>query len=187
MQNEKAIEILRTTRNLMMERGYNGISFRDVAAVVGIKSSSIHYHYPTKAVLAEAAAREYREWCAQALADLPPADAPGMLSAYGDLFVVILKDQGRVCLGGVLASDVPTLPPQVQKEVALFFKAHHEWLHAVLQKGQQNGEIKPEIDPETFAATFVSSVEGAMMVARSIGKPNHLSEAIEQLIQLVRT
>lgn len=186
MQNDKASEILKTTRDLMMERGYNGFSFRDVAAEVGIKSSSIHYHYPTKAILVEAAARDYREWCTNSLKDLTAADAPGMLSAYGDLFITVLQNQGRMCLGGVLACDVSTLPAQVVVEVERFFEAHHEWLHVVLQKGQQNGEIRADIDPETFAATFVSSVEGAMMVARGTGKPDHLSTVIDQLIQLVR-
>ena len=187
MGNDKASEILQVTRRVLMERGYNGFSFRDVAAGVGIKSSSIHYHFPTKAELAEAAARDYREWCSKALMELSAPDAIGLLYAYGDLFVAMLKEQGRVCLGGVLASDVSTLPSLVKAEVERFFESHHEWLSAVLRKGQKDGEIKPEIDPDAFATTFVSSVEGAMMVARGIDRPEHLSEAIDQLIQLVRT
>ena len=169
-----------------MERGYNGFSFRDVAAEVGIKSASIHHHFPTKAELAEAAAEDYREWCASVLADLSANDAPGLLAAYGDLFVAMLKDEGSVCLGGVLVSDASTLPPQVREQVTLFFNAHHAWVSAVLRKGQSDGDIRQDIDPDAFAATFVSSVEGAMMVARGLGKADHLSEAINQLIQLVR-
>ncbi len=186
MGNEKASEILHVARRVMMERGYNGFSFRDVAAEVGIKSASIHYHFPTKAELAEAAARDYREWCSRALADLSAPDAPGLLSAYGDLFVAMLKDKGSVCLGGVLATDAATLPPQVKAEVERFFLGHHEWLSAVLQTGQKNGEIRPDIDPDAFADTLVSSVEGAMMISRATDKPEHLSKTIDQLIHLVR-
>ncbi|MEO3413025.1 TetR family transcriptional regulator [Roseovarius sp. CAU 1744] len=186
MQNDKASEILSVARKAMMERGYNGFSFRDLAAEVGIKSASIHYHYPTKAALAEAAARDYREWCSKTLDGLSAADAPGMLFAYGNLFVEILKDEGRVCLGGVLAIDATTLPPRVRAEVERFFEGHHEWLSAVLRDGQRNGEIRPDINPERFAQAFVSGVEGAMMVARGIGKPDHLTQTIDQLIQLVR-
>lgn len=169
-----------------MERGYNGFSFRDIAAEVGIKSASIHYHYPTKGDLAEAAAKDYREWCLTALADLSAPDAPGLLAAYGNLFVAMLKDKGSVCLGGVLASDAATLPPSINTEVEKFFLGHHEWLSAVLQTGQENGEIRPDIDPIAFAKTFVSSMEGAMMVSRATGNPNHLSETIDQLIHLAR-
>ena len=186
MGNEKASKILHVTREVMMERGYNGFSFRDVAAEVGIKSSSIHYHFPTKAELAEAAARDYREWCTRALADLSAPDAPGMLSAYGDLFVAMLKHKGRVCMGGVLATDAMTLPPEVKVEVERFFLGHYEWLSTVLQTGQKSGEIRPDIDPDAFAETLVSSLEGAMIVSRATGKPEHLSKTIDQLIHLVR-
>lgn len=186
MGNEKSSEILRVARRIMMERGYNGFSFRDVAAEVGIKSASIHYHFPTKAELAEAAARDYREWCTGALAELSAPDAPGLLSAYGNLFVVMLNGSGSVCLGGVLAADSTTLPALVKAEVDRFFQGHHEWLSAVLRTGQRHGEIRPDIDPDAFAEMFVSSVEGAMMVARATGKPEHLSKTIDQLIHLAR-
>ena len=29
--------------------GYGGFSFRDLAAEIGIKSASVHHHFPTKA------------------------------------------------------------------------------------------------------------------------------------------
>ncbi len=187
MRNETAAKILKVACKVMMERGYNGFSFRDLAAEVGIKSASIHYHFPTKSELAQAAAKEYREGCSRALAELSAPDAPGLLSAYGDMFVAMLRDQGSVCLCGVLAIDAVTLPTQVKAEVERFFDAHRLWLGAVLRKGQKDGSIRHEIDPDAFAATFASSVEGAMMVARGIGRPDHLSETIDQLIELVRT
>lgn len=37
-------------RKMMQTRGYNGLSFRELAKEVGIKSASIHYHFPTKGV-----------------------------------------------------------------------------------------------------------------------------------------
>ena len=77
MEKNKAAEILEVTRRLIMERGYNGFSFRDIAARVGIKSASIHYHFATKADLAEAALKAYREDCAEKLAALDKGDAPG--------------------------------------------------------------------------------------------------------------
>jgi len=186
MQTEKASEILNVARKLMMDRGYNGFSFRDVAAEVGIKSASIHYHYPTKAELARAAARTYREDFSNALNALPSTNAIGMLSAYGSLFVATLRDHGRVCLGGILASDATTLPETVRYEVECFFEEQRLWLSQVLRKGQENGEIIATIDPDDFSAMFVSSLEGAMLVARGIGQPDHLAQSIDQLVQFAK-
>ena len=36
------------------DAGYRGFSFRDLAAELGIKSASVHHHFPTKATLAAA-------------------------------------------------------------------------------------------------------------------------------------
>ena len=184
---DKANEILQAAREAMMERGYNGFSFRDIAARVGIRSASIHYHFATKADLAEAALKAYREDCAEKLAALDKGDAPGRLRRYGAIFVAILREQGNVCLGGILAADAPTLPPQVLEEVRRFFKAQHKWVADVLRDGQLKQEVRSDIDPNAFAGTFVSSIEGAMVVARSTKRTKHLEIALDQLIQLLQT
>ncbi|MEM6465574.1 MAG: helix-turn-helix domain-containing protein, partial [Pseudomonadota bacterium] len=59
--------ILDVTERLIRAHGYSGFSFRDVATEVGIKSASVHYHFPTKPDLAAAVARRYRERFAKAL------------------------------------------------------------------------------------------------------------------------
>lgn len=185
MQSDKAGEILDISGGLLMQLGYNGFSFRDVADKVGIKSASIHYHYPTKAGLVEAVARSYREAFSRKLRDLEGADALDLLREYGNLFVSTLKDQGGVCLGGVLAVDAASLPEQVRNEVQLFFATQHEWVSEVVHQGQESGEIRSHIDPKTFAATFVSGLEGAMMVSRALQNTTHLEKSLDQLIRLI--
>ena len=53
----------------MREGGFHGFSFRDVAAAVGIKSASVHHHFPTKEDLGAAAARAYADRQMAALGD----------------------------------------------------------------------------------------------------------------------
>ena len=184
---DKATAILNSARVLMMERGYNGFSFRDVAAEVGIKSASIHYHYATKADLAVATAKNYRETLCEVANDLTASNASMLLHAYGTLFVTTLRDQGGLCLGGVLAADAETLPEQVRAEVIAFFDSQYKWVADVLRNGQETGEIRADLDAEAFAKMFVSGLEGAMMVSRAISKPDDLEAALETFIQLART
>ncbi|MEP2783522.1 MAG: TetR family transcriptional regulator C-terminal domain-containing protein [Pseudoruegeria sp.] len=182
--SDKAVAIMNSARGLMMDRGYNGFSFRDVAAEVGIKSASIHYHYATKADLAKATAKAYRLSFSKVLKGLGEGSAPDRLRGYGALFVTTLRDQGGLCLGGVLAADAMTLPEEVRAEVTQFFDAQHHWVAAVLQEGQSKGEIRKDLDAAAFAKTFVSSLEGAMMVARGIKQPQELATTVDILIQL---
>ena len=182
----KALDILHAARMLMMDRGFNGFSFRDVAADVGIKSASIHYHYATKADLAEATAQAYRETFKEALAQFDATSASDLLRAYGALFVTTLREQGQLCLGGMLAADTASLPEQVRAEVSLFFNEQSEWVANVVREGQAAGDLRTDLDAAMFAKMFVSSLEGAMMVSRGLEQPQDLEDALEMLVQLVQ-
>ena len=61
--------ILSSAEARMRRGGFHGFSFRDLAADVGIKSASVHYHFPTKADLGVNLMRNYQEQ---------------MLAAFGD-------------------------------------------------------------------------------------------------------
>ena len=182
----KALDILHAARTLMMDRGFNGFSFRDVAATVGIKSASIHYHYATKADLAEATARAYRLTFKDLVDQIDAVSAAEKLRAYGAMFVMTLRDQGQVCLGGMLAADVASLPQQVRAEVAQFFAEQNGWIENVVREGQASGQFRPDLDAAVFAKMFISGLEGAMMVARGLEQPQDLEDALEMLIQLVQ-
>src|SRR4051812_4913917 len=68
--------ILDAARLTVQAHGYSGLNFRHLAEVVGIKSASIHYHFPGKADLGAAVARRYWEDTAAGL--------EAMLAASGD-------------------------------------------------------------------------------------------------------
>lgn len=184
--SDKALAIMDTARVLMMERGYNGFSFRDVAAVVGIKSASIHYHFATKADLAQAVANAYRQDFKDATGKINATSAPESLRAYGALFISTLHDKCGLCLGGVLAGDVSSLPDQVRAEVTMFFAEQYDWIAAVLREGQDKGEIRADLDADVFAKMFVPGLEGSMMVSRGTGQPQNLETSLEMLIQLAK-
>ena len=50
--NETAERLMDLAEARIREAGYRGFSFRDLAAEIGIKSASVHHHFPTKAGMA---------------------------------------------------------------------------------------------------------------------------------------
>ncbi len=46
---EPADRLLDLAEARMRDVGYRGSSFRELAAEIGIKSASVHHHFPTKA------------------------------------------------------------------------------------------------------------------------------------------
>ena len=180
----RAEEILAVAQDLIQTRGYNGFSYRDIASAIGIKSASIHYHFPTKGDLGRSVTARYCDRFSQALQVLlETADsARGQLEGYAALFRATLVERERLCMCGMLAGEVETVPEAVKLEVARFFKEQHGWLAQVIQHGVATGTILPCINAQTWATTFLASLEGAMLVSRGLGNYEHFDVVTQTLL-----
>jgi len=157
--------ILTLAQEMIQRDGYNGFSFRDIAEHIGIKSASIHYHFPNKADLAAAVARRYTDSFVGALEE--GGAPPRAIRRYADSFRTSLVDQNRMCLCGMLGAEVGTLPPIVRHETRRFFDRNVDWLEHTLLEGQRSGTLVFEDRPRTEATQLLATLEGAMIVARS--------------------
>jgi TetR/AcrR family transcriptional repressor of nem operon len=144
-------------------RGYNGFSFHDLTDAVGIKTASIHYHFPTKSELGQALTRRYTNQFMTALGDAEIGPPETCLRRYVALFRTALDD-GRMCLCGMMGAEVSGIPDEVASEVRAFFEANHVWLACVLERG---GKSKSSAREQ--ARLLVAALEGAMLVARVSG------------------
>jgi TetR/AcrR family transcriptional regulator, transcriptional repressor for nem operon len=173
---DTAVAILDAAQELAQTRGYNAFSYRDLAERIGIRTASIHYHFPTKGDLGRALIGRYGAFVAGAVADLErlTTDAPARLRGYSAILEDVLAPPGtgtagggRVCLGGMLASEYPTLPPEVQRAVRGFMDDNLRWLARVLAEGRDAGTLAFPGTPEAAATALFSALEGAMLVART--------------------
>ncbi len=184
----KAQEIISIAQSLIQNRGYNGFSFRDVAEAVGIKSASIHYHFPTKSGLVKEIIADYRATFQQGLDEIDARNLPGLekLEAYAGLFENTLRTQGCVCLAGILATEVGSLDEEVRVAVDGFFAEQDRWLENAVRRGQGEGNIKPDIDAKAFPPAFVSGLEGAMIIARNKGSLDYLANAAAHYLNMIK-
>src|SRR5438105_13444524 len=137
-----ATRILDVAERLVQTRGFNGFSYADIAAELGITKASLHYHFAGKAELGEALIVRYGERFAEALVviDERHADACSKLHAYADIYAEVLRRQ-RMCLCGILAAEYETLPEGMRNAVIRFFDDNETWLTAVLANGQAEGTL----------------------------------------------
>jgi len=151
----------------MQTRGYNGFSYADVAAEIGISKASLHHHFSTKAALGAAIMERYASLVVQSLADIEAheRDAAERLARFSQLYVDVLR-QDRLCLGAMLAAEFGTLPAAMQKTVRQFFKANQSWLESVTAYGRKTGSLAPPGTDAEAARVLLSGLEGAMLIAR---------------------
>lgn len=137
--------------------GFNGFSFREIAEEVGVKSSSVHYHFPTKEALASAVIRRYTEVSASEL-DAAFAEDPNPQRAWTRAFRENLGKPGRICPCIPLGAAVTDLPEPVAEEAGKFYKM-------CLGKLENQG-----LEPAR-ASEFLSTLLGALVLSKALGDP----------------
>src|SRR6266851_2873660 len=103
--NEAAERLMDLAESHIRNAGYGGFSFRDLAAEIGIKSASVHHHFPTKATMAAAVARRYADRFLAAVVHQPNETAEEAIAMYRSAFRTALDRDGRMCLCGVLGAE----------------------------------------------------------------------------------
>jgi TetR/AcrR family transcriptional regulator, transcriptional repressor for nem operon len=180
---DTAARILDSAERLVQSRGFNGFSYADVAAELGITKASLHYHFPGKAELGEALIGRYAARFADALEqiDARGADAPTKLAAYARIYGDVLR-QKRMCLCGMLAADYDTLPEPMRDAVVRFFDDNEAWLTTVFEQGQAEGSLHLQGSAREAAQTLVGGLEGALLIARPYGEVARFDAAATRLL-----
>lgn len=154
--------VMDAAQGLIQGRGYTGCSIKDVAEAVGLRTATIHHHFPTKGDLGAAVARRYREAIKARLGEIVARDASpaGRLLGLAGIFRSVLETENRLCLCAALGAEADTLPPQVRAEVEAYFEDAETWLSAVFSDLGATA-------PRARARAYLSILEGAMLVARA--------------------
>jgi TetR/AcrR family transcriptional repressor of nem operon len=172
-------------RSLIMSRGYNGFSYADVSETVGIRKASIHHYFPTKADLAgavlahnSAGIREQAE--AMAREGVDPVGQLRLYAAYWER--CITEGSEPFCVAGMLATELPTLPPELAQAVQAHFEALEAWLTGVLEQGAALGRFRLTGSAALEAQSFMSLVYGAMLTARALSAPRVFTPIVESAL-----
>ena len=174
--------IMNMAEALLQDKGFNGFSYAHIASELGVKNAAIHYHFPTKEDLSIAVIRRYRErfqlWINNSrVKDLAPEKKlDWFFSIYSDM----RADQGKVCLVGSMEAEFNTIPEGLQAEVGALHKELLGWLEATLSEGKEAGIFHFHGTPSSKAALILSSVQGALQMARALGTKK-FRDVVEQL------
>ena len=164
-----AAQILNSAQEMIQTRGYNGFSYADVSAEVGLRKASIHYHYPSKTDLCLALVARYRAEAEgkRAWIDGYAEGADHKLLLYAHVKRDMLRDGGKICLCGALTLDLLVLPEPVQAAVRAYFVESEAWLAGVLSEGRAAGSVSFQGSAEAQAQALQSALAGAMLMARA--------------------
>ena len=180
---DTAERALDAAERLVQVRGFNGVSYADIAGELGVTKAALHYHFTSKAELGEALIDRYTQRFETALGaiDEGSGDARSKISAYAAIYLDVLRQQ-RMCLCGMLAAEYQTLPGQMQQAVVRFFDLNETWLEHVLDQGRQDGTLRHHGSDRKAAQVVIGTLEGAMLVARMHDDPGRFEAATDQVL-----
>jgi TetR/AcrR family transcriptional repressor of nem operon len=188
MTGSTAERIVNEGRRLIMIRGYNGFSYADIAAAIGIRKASIHHHFAGKNDLAVAVVDQSRAIIraqTELLAHAEP-DAVEQLRAYAGYWErCIADDSAPFCIAAMLAAELPSLPEDVAASVRAHFAELSGWLAHLLALGVRQGGVVLTGAPEDEADAFMSAIYGAMLSARAFQDPARFVSITETLLARV--
>jgi TetR/AcrR family transcriptional regulator, transcriptional repressor for nem operon len=164
-------DILKAAERRARQGGYHGFSFRELAEDVGIKSSSVHHHFPTKAALMEVLAERYLERTRVALGDPERLSARSAIKRVADLFLFSNENEDRMCLCGMLAAEADALPESLLPKVTAYFELIERWLATAFKHATH--APKP--------IEVVAALEGAILIARARRDPGVLRSVVSAL------
>lgn len=157
--------------SFLQDRGFNGFSYAHIATELGVKNAAIHYHFPSKEELVGAVIQRYRDrfqlWVNNSrIKDLSPREK---LDWFFSIYTDTRADHGKVCLAGSLETEFTSLPDSLREQTEALTRELLGWLEATLQEGRQAGAFHFPGDPASKAALILSSLQGALQIARALG------------------
>ncbi|MFC1777247.1 TetR/AcrR family transcriptional regulator [Pseudomonadota bacterium] len=175
-------QIMDRAAHLLMSRGFNGFSYRDISSHLGVKNAAVHYHFPSKTDLAMALVDEYRQTLRSGTAEFMAYGGKALVQLEG-LFAFTSKQcmAGRcICPFGAFSIDYSQLPEDIRKATAGFMDETIKWLTKVLEVGRQQEEFSFNGEARPRALAILASLQGARQMARIHGI-ELLDDVISQL------
>jgi len=177
-------QIIDKAFQLMLQRGMNGFSYRDIAEPLGVKNAAIHYHFPNKMDLIKALIDENHQILRRSTSEFMAYGGSARSQLEG-LFAFTTNQCrcGRpICMVGALAIDYDELSDDIKSANNRFMKDSVNWLTKVMDIGRQQEEFQFHGDPQSKALSILAMIQGARQMARIHGQ-----DYLENIFQQIRT
>jgi TetR/AcrR family transcriptional repressor of nem operon len=171
---------------LLLKKGFNGFSYADIAASLGIKNASIHYHFPSKCDLGLAiiqrTRQRFRKW--ESSGETAVMDDRERLDNFFQIYRHYLTKSESVCLSGALETDFTTLPKPMQEETRGLVSDLLTWMEKFLDEGRQRGTFSFPGTPRHQAIVVLAVMQGGLQMNRVVD-PSIFETAVSQVRRLL--
>jgi len=172
--------IIEVAQEIIQKEGFDAFSFRDLAKKVGVKSSSVHYHFPKKEDLIQELTKKYFLDFEQTLTEISSRNLTGKekISPLGDVFLTSSKSE-KFCFCGMMSAFSSRVDEESLTLAELFFKMIEDWIYNILNNDIKIMNNKSELKPRDLARSLISILEGGLLMDHLRGTKSFLRSSLK--------
>ena len=184
--DDRRAAIARAARDLIVEKGVEGLRTRDIADRVGINIATLHYHVPTKEALFGLVAASIRaEFVAQSAAHPRDGLSPTeQLELEFDDFEELLGEKNYLLTAMSELLERARRDPEIKAGMFPLMGKWKEIMAGIMAEGVASGDFRPDLDPVPAAQMLIGTMIG---FSRSPGAaPENFRPVRAELLRAIR-
>jgi TetR/AcrR family transcriptional repressor of nem operon len=159
-----SLDIMSIAEQFIIERGFNGFSFQDIASQLNISKTAIYHYFDTKEDLVRCAIDAYTKEFSEKICDI--YNCTDIFKERIEKYVEIYQAQvkcNKVCLCGFLAMESNVLAEHSRQKLSFFFELNMDWLKKIYI---EQYPIESVSRAKNFSASLFGVLQGALVVSR---------------------
>ncbi|PUV25060.1 MULTISPECIES: TetR/AcrR family transcriptional regulator [Sphingobacterium] len=173
-------KIVNTAAEMLSNIGFNAFSFHDIANAIGIKTSSIHYYFPTKSDLIVEIIHYSQNIQAALFEAISEKNPQEKLSLLID-FYVDLANKGQMCPIVSVSSDMNNIDTNIKLEVGKFYDFLADWLTSVIEEGITKNQFVTTQNPQDKSIEILNILAMFPILSR-LGKAHKSLTSLKQSV-----
>lgn len=175
---------------LVHARGFGASSVRDIVQAAGVPQGSFTNHFASKEVFGLAVLERYREMTSAGVAATLRNDAHPPLERLRrwierQLEYLRPDDMRKGCLYGNLSAEASEQSEAIRTRIARIYSENQESVAYCLRAAVAAGELPADTNTLEVAGFVVSSLQGAILVAKAQRDPEPVERFVRVLFSAV--
>ena len=184
-------KVLEAAAGIFGRAGFQSTSVDEILEAAGVAPSNFYYHFKSKEELALEVLDGFFERFRQMMGPIlmnRSLTAPEKLEKIHGYFMAKLSQNG--CCGGCplgnLAQEMSDIHPEFRKRLSAFFNEAVDGIAGVVSEGIQSGHFRPALEPRPAAFLLFGSLEGLLLLTKSMKKVDPLDQGFRAVLDLIR-
>ncbi|MDH5562325.1 MAG: TetR/AcrR family transcriptional regulator [Nitrospirota bacterium] len=187
MTDSMRANILLAAKDLIQQRGVNGVSFQEISDAVGIKKASLYHYFSSKEELICELIGHCQDLYGEAYNKIALGKDPGIekLSKLARLFEDGLEG-GKACFIGMVGAERESLALKPQRAIEKSIQQILAIIQEIFEQGKRDHTIRCNADPSHMALMFLAFLQGGQLSARARGGKKTFRQMTNAMLEMLK-